>query len=173
MKVLVVSDNHGWGDILTELRERYEGDMDALIHCGDSELRADDPAIQEYFIVRGNCDVEEEFPYDVVEGVGGRRIFITHGHRYNVKTSLMKLTYKAQEYEADFVFFGHTHMVGAEKIGETIFLNPGSIAMPIGRRDKTYAIVEANKQQAAIRFFDDEHRELTELSCTFSFDSMS
>ncbi|MEK4028625.1 metallophosphoesterase [Pseudobacillus sp. FSL P4-0506] len=169
MKALVVSDSHGWSEILAEIKQRYEEEVDVFIHCGDSELSADDPAIEGYLVVRGNCDAEEEFPYDVVEGVKGKRIFITHGHRYDVKMSLMKLTYKAQEYGADLTFFGHSHILGAEKIGDTLFLNPGSIAMPRGRREKTYALVETDKQQAVIRFFDDTHRELTELSCTFSF----
>ncbi|OCA92369.1 metallophosphoesterase family protein [Pseudobacillus wudalianchiensis] len=168
MKVLVVSDSHGWSEILTELKQRYEGEVDVLIHCGDSELSADNPAIEGYVAVRGNCDTEEEFPYDIVEGVKGKRIFITHGHRYNVKMSLMKLTYKAQENGSDFVFFGHSHLLGAEKINDAIFLNPGSIAMPRGRREKTYALVEADEQQAVIRFFDETHRELTELQCVFS-----
>ncbi|KAB7708593.1 YfcE family phosphodiesterase [Bacillus aerolatus] len=167
MKVLVVSDSHGWSEILTELKERYEKEVDVMVHCGDSELSDDDPAIAGYIVVRGNCDTEDEFPYDVVEGVGGRRIFVTHGHRYDVKLSLMKLKYKAQEYGADFVFFGHSHLLGAEKIDDAIFLNPGSITLPRGRREKTYAIVEVDKQQAAVRFFDDRHQELTELSHTF------
>ncbi|MFK2824552.1 metallophosphoesterase [Bacillus sp. B190/17] len=168
MKVLVVSDSHGWSEMLTELKDRYEGEVNALIHCGDSELDADDPAIQGYVVVRGNCDTEDEFPYDIVEGVEGRRMFITHGHRYNVKMSLMKLSYKAQEYGADFVFFGHTHMLGTEKIDGTIFLNPGSITMPRGSHEKTYSLVEADDGQVNIRFFDDKHQELTELNCTFS-----
>lgn len=167
MKVLVVSDSHGWSEILLELKERYEGQVNAFIHCGDSELDADDPAIEGYLAVRGNCDAEDEFPYDVIEGVEGRRLFITHGHRYNVKTTLMKLAYKAEEYGADFVFFGHSHMLGAEKLDNIIFLNPGSITMPRGRRGKTYAIVEAVHEQASVRFFDDTHRELTDMHCTF------
>ncbi|KKB35120.1 metallophosphoesterase [Bacillus thermotolerans] len=169
MKALIVSDSHSETDILEDLKGRYADEADVLIHCGDSELSDDHPAINGYLVVRGNCDAEDEFPYDVIEGVGGRRIFITHGHRYNVKMTLMNLSYKAEEYGADFVFFGHSHIPGAEKIGETIFLNPGSIAVPRGSDKKTYALIEDNKREVSIRFFDDSHKELPHLSCTFLY----
>lgn len=40
MKILVVSDNHGDRDCLVDLVNHYEGQVDALFHCGDSELIA-------------------------------------------------------------------------------------------------------------------------------------
>ncbi|WP_100331762.1 metallophosphoesterase [Bacillus xiapuensis] len=167
MKVLIVSDSHGWSEILAELKERYEETVDAMFHCGDSELAAADPETQGYLIVRGNCDTEDQFPYDLIEGVGGKRIFVTHGHRYQVKMSLMNLKYKAQEYGADFVFFGHTHLVGAEQVGDMIFVNPGSITLPRGRREKTYALLEANKSGTTVRFYDETHQELADLRQVF------
>ncbi|MBM7648908.1 putative phosphoesterase [Bacillus ectoiniformans] len=168
MKVLVVSDSHGWGEILTELKGRYENKVDAMFHCGDSELLADDPEMDGWIVVRGNCDTEQSYPNDLTEEIEGVRIFMTHGHRYNVKMSLMNLQYKAEEHQADLAFFGHSHLIGAEKIGQTIFLNPGSITLPRGRSEKTYAMVERNRRETIIRFFDHKHRELTDLQQTFA-----
>ncbi|MCB6949730.1 YfcE family phosphodiesterase, partial [Roseburia faecis] len=71
-------------------------------------------------------------------------MFVTHGHHYNVKMTLLNLSYKAKEVGADFVFFGHSHILGAELIENTLFLNPGSLLMPSGRTERTYAIVEKN-----------------------------
>src|SRR5699024_12638740 len=37
-KVLIVSDSHGWTEQLSLLKCRYQGQVDQMIHCGDSEL---------------------------------------------------------------------------------------------------------------------------------------
>ncbi|OLN22610.1 YfcE family phosphodiesterase [Domibacillus antri] len=168
MKLLVVSDNHGWDSILTDLKRRYEHKVDAMIHCGDSELKADNPAVEGYTIVRGNCDMEDQFPNDVLESVEDCRVFVTHGHRYDVKMTLLNLSYKAKEHSADFVFFGHSHTAGVEQQDGVIYLNPGSISLPRGRREKTYAIVEVDKHQTAVRFFDEKHHEVENMRTTFS-----
>ncbi|UTW68917.1 metallophosphoesterase family protein [Anaerobacillus sp. HL2] len=38
MKVLIISDSHGLKEELFELLNRYEKEVDAIVHCGDSEL---------------------------------------------------------------------------------------------------------------------------------------
>ncbi|HDU1144378.1 TPA: metallophosphoesterase family protein, partial [Listeria monocytogenes] len=38
MKLLVVSDSHSERDCLIHLKEKYKNTVDAMIHCGDSEL---------------------------------------------------------------------------------------------------------------------------------------
>ena len=43
-------------------------------------------------------------------------------------------------------FFGHSHILGAEMINGTLFLNPGSFLMPRGRRERTYALVQKEKK---------------------------
>ncbi|HZG70487.1 MAG TPA: metallophosphoesterase [Chondromyces sp.] len=170
MKLLVVSDSHGRRDILEELKGRYQEKVDLMIHCGDSELKADDPAIEGFQVVKGNCDIEPDFSNETIDEIAGKRIFVTHGHRYNVKMTMMNLSYKAKEYEADFVFFGHSHLVGVEKIDGTVFLNPGSITLPKGRQEKTYAVVEVNHEEAEVRFYTDTHEEITDLRQTFSLE---
>lgn len=167
MKLLVVSDSHGWNTVLTDLKRRYANKVDAMIHCGDSELSADDPAIEGYTIVRGNCDMEDQFPNDMLESVEDSRVFVTHGHRYDVKMTLLNLTYKAKEHSADFVFFGHTHTAGVEQQDGIIYLNPGSISLPKGRREKTYAIVEVDKKKTVVHFYDEKHHEIEEMRTKF------
>ena len=48
MKILVVSDNHGDRDCLVDLVNHYEGQVDALFHCGDSELEPTDELWQKF-----------------------------------------------------------------------------------------------------------------------------
>jgi putative phosphoesterase len=163
MKVLVVSDSHGSIEILKELKSRYEQEVDAMFHCGDSELPADSEVMKGYIAVRGNCDIDHRYPNDIVEEIEGKRIFMTHGHRYDVKASLAKLIQKAKANRADFVFFGHSHYAVAEMIGQTLFLNPGSILLPRGRKEKTYAIVELDGEEPVVHFYNDQHQKLTDL----------
>ena len=52
MKILVVSDNHGDRDCLVDLVNHYEGQVDALFHCGDSELEPTDELWQKLIVVK-------------------------------------------------------------------------------------------------------------------------
>jgi putative phosphoesterase len=57
----------------------------------------------------------------------GKKIFITHGHMYNVKSTLYELANEAISQKADIVLFGHTHNRYSEYRDEIHFLNPGSL----------------------------------------------
>lgn len=92
--------------------------------------------------VRGNCDSEVDqmllhFPmlesYSWVLLENGTRIFLTHGHVYNSENrpSLKK---------GDVLAYGHTHIPLAEKNGELIIFNPGSITFPKGGYAASYGI---------------------------------
>ena len=167
MRLLVVSDSHGSKEELVELSGKYQSTVDAMIHCGDSELSADDPALSSYLIVRGNCDMDARLPDDLVEEVEGHSIMVTHGHLYGIKMSLMKLRYRAEEVGAQCVFFGHSHTLGAELNNGILFLNPGSILLPRGRSERTYALVEIQDQEIKVSFLTHDHVVLDELTQTF------
>ncbi|MEH7010560.1 metallophosphoesterase [Neobacillus niacini] len=165
-KVLVVSDSHGLTKELEVLRERHLNEVDLMIHCGDSELMADDKAINGYLTVMGNCDFGG-YPLETTTEIAGRKFFITHGHKYSVKTSLMNLKYKASEVGADIACFGHSHVLGAEVIGGTLFLNPGSIRMPRERFEKTYVILDLLEEKIKMSVYDIRGQELKELAFEF------
>ncbi|PEQ96810.1 YfcE family phosphodiesterase [Bacillus sp. AFS006103] len=167
-KVLVVSDSHGLTKELNILRERHSEDVDLMIHCGDSELTPTDEAISGYLTVMGNCDFGGGYPMETMAEAAGRKFFITHGHRYSVKTSLMNLKYKAEEVNANIVCFGHSHVLGAEVIGRTLFLNPGSIRLPRGRLEKTYVILDLQDAIIKMSVFEVNGRELPEFACEFA-----
>lgn len=167
MKILIVSYSHGLTSELTQIRERHS-DVDLMIHCGDSELQAGDESIKGYTVVRGNCDFHAGFPEDVIEEAGGLRIFVTHGHRYSVKSSLMNLSYRAREAGADIVCFGHSHCLGAEVVNNTLFINPGSIRLPRGRNEKTYVILETKEKDIILEVYDLANGEIPELAQKFS-----
>jgi uncharacterized protein len=167
-KVLVISDSHGLTRELEVIRQRHINDVDVMIHCGDSQLMPDDRAMTGYVTVMGNCDFGGGFPLDTVVQVSGYKFFITHGHRYSVKTSLMNLKYKAEEMGANIVCFGHSHVLGAEVIGGTLFLNPGSIRLPRERLEKTYVILDLNDEMVKMSVYDVDGKELKDVACEFS-----
>lgn len=166
-KILIVSDSHGLTNELKQLKEKNKGEVDYMIHCGDSELYANDPILEDFLIVRGNCDYEANFPNDRTENIEGMNVFITHGHRYSVKTSLMSLLYRAQELDAKIVCFGHSHVVGAEVIRGILFLNPGSICLPRGRQERTYMVLDVKQNDIELRVYDFDNGEIEELRQRF------
>ncbi len=118
--------------------------MDLIIHLGDN---VDDILIiAKYYKgriinVKGNCDSSTSTPYDRIEDICGKRIFLTHGHRYNVKDGLLKLRYKALEVGADIVLYGHTHIGKLDFEAGIWYINPGSASEP---RDgaASFAVIE-------------------------------
>jgi uncharacterized protein len=165
-KVLVVSDSHGLTKELEILRERHMNEVDLMIHCGDSEMMPDDKVMNGYLTVKGNCDFGA-YPLEATTEIARRKFFVTHGHKYSVKTSLMNLKYKAAEIGADIVCFGHSHVLGAEVIGDTLFLNPGSIRLPRERHEKTYVILELLEESVKMSVYDISGQELKDLAYKF------
>jgi uncharacterized protein len=165
MKVLIVSDSHGLTQELSMIKERHS-DAGAMIHCGDSELKKSDPQMDRFLAVRGNCDLEK-FPEDLIQELDGIRFLITHGHLYNVKMTLMNLSYKAEETEASVICFGHSHLAGVELTQGKLFINPGSIRLPRRISAKTYVLLELNGNEVQVDFYDLEGNLLNELSGTY------
>lgn len=141
MKIVVLSDTHGDAEIISTVFNQ-EQDADVFFHCGDSELSYNDDHFNDMIRVKGNCDFDDNFENDIIVNLDDRKVFITHGHLYDIKTTLALLNDQAQEADADFVFFGHSHLMGAEVINNRLFLNPGSLTLPRDGNAKSYATVE-------------------------------
>ena len=169
MKVLFVSDSHGLTTELEKIVEKHQNDVQLFFHCGDSELTSDHPALKDFIVVGGNCDFDERFSEDIVHKIGDKTLFITHGHKYSVKSSLMKMAYKAREIGAEIVCFGHSHYLGAEMDRGILFINPGSIRLPRGRLEKTYVILDIGEKAYQLHVYDLNKGELPELAQVFSF----
>jgi uncharacterized protein len=166
MKVLIVSDSHGLTKELAWIKNRHQ-DVDAMIHCGDSELPKNAEELSGFLTVRGNCDFEKGFPNEIVESIGNTRFLICHGHLYNVKMTLMNVYYRAKEVDANIVCFGHSHVALAERIDNTVFINPGSIRIPRMRKEKTYVILQVKDKEIIVDFYDLDGNIVASLSQRF------
>lgn len=167
-KALIVSDSHRFVRELDLIKKRHEAEVEIMIHCGDSELYIDQPEMAGFKTVRGNCDYEMGFPEEIVIDFAGQKIFVTHGHLFSVKSTLMNLYYRAQELGANIVSFGHSHLLGIEKIDDILFINPGSIRLPRGRKERTYCILEQVSDWLEVSVYDLDKGELIELKQRFS-----
>ncbi|MGB3160839.1 metallophosphoesterase [Carnobacterium sp.] len=169
MKVLVVSDSHGDRDILVGLIETYKGKVDAMIHCGDSELEETDSIWQEMLSVKGNMDFDQAYPVVRTEKIDQEKIVWVHGHLHEVKKTMQTLLVVAKEAQAKFAFFGHTHELGVEMIDGILVMNPGSILLPRGAyKLKTYAVVETDKETIKVTYYNRMHQPVEELKRTFA-----
>jgi uncharacterized protein len=166
-RILIASDSHGLEEELALIAERHGNEADLLIHCGDSELPSGHPAMSEFAGVRGNCDYDSSYPDLYTKSLGNLTIFVTHGHLYGVKSSLMKLKYKGEEEGADIICFGHSHELGAEMIDGRLFLNPGSLRLPRGRLERTYLLLETAGRKIRVDVYDLESGKLEQLSQVF------
>ena len=127
LKVLVFSDSHGQLELMKEAVMAEQPEL--VLHLGD--YVRDFEALQKLFPqlsmehVAGNCDYPI-YGDDRVLELENLRIFMTHGHRYRVKQTLLSAVYAAREENADLLLFGHTHRgVILEEPG-LVCMNPGA-----------------------------------------------
>lgn len=132
MKILVFSDSH------SALRFMYACmaavKPDAVVHLGDhyddgEALREDFPAVR-FYQVPGNCDryrCPPGVPEILVDRVLGADLYMTHGHRHNVKLFLGNLLRDARACRVQAVLYGHTHVSDCHQEEDGLWvLNPGS-----------------------------------------------
>ena len=150
MKALIVSDNHGDQKILKDIQDQFAKQVDVLIHCGDSELPNDSTEMTHFQAVKGNNDWGLNYPPQLTLTVKDVKFLVVHGDRDRVNYSLTPLMLKAQSLGVQVVCYGHTHQLAVSMDAGTLFINPGSISLPLGEYSRiggTFAIVGITKKQ--------------------------
>ena len=161
MKLFIASDIHGSAFYCRKLLDTYEKEGaqrmillgDILYHGPRNDLpkeyapkeviRMLNEKKHEIYAVRGNCEAEVdqmvlEFPVladYMLLFAGERAVYATHGHVYN-EAHLPPMK------PGDVLLHGHTHVLRAEKKGDIIILNPGSVSIPKEGNPPTYAVLE-------------------------------
>jgi len=145
-----MSDTHGDSGAVKQLLENCKDQVSAVVHLGDHTRDIMRVAVADkagvYHIVNGNTDSFLEAYKDRVIEVGGKRIFITHGHRYDVKIGIDMLIYKARELQVDACLFGHTHVAALFKQSGIVFLNPGSLTNPRPGLKRGYGMLSISEE---------------------------
>ncbi len=131
-KIVVLSDSHASLMLMRMAIKAVK--PDGVIHLGDhyddGQAMAEENPHLVFHQVPGNCDryrcPDWELPmkcYDVC----GVRLFMTHGHLYNVKTGKYRLLLEARRFQAQGVLYGHTHEADCRQEEDGLWvLNPGT-----------------------------------------------
>ena len=149
MKLLILSDSHGSCDGMH--RAIAAERPTHVIHLGDHASDAVDLGRSFPMLpivgVKGNCDYGDPTPDERLVDFDGVRVMMAHGHRYGVKSGLLRYEMAAREKNADVALFGHTHCAYCEEYNGLWLVNPGSCA---GGRP-TCAVVEIEAGNATCR----------------------
>ena len=142
MKLFIISDIHGSLYYLKKVMEIFEKEnYDKLVILGDELYHGPrNPLPKDYspkevieilnkykdkiIAVRGNCDSEVDqmvLSYPIMSDysmiyLGNKRVFLTHGHIYNIDNPLPMS-------EGDILLYGHFHIPMIEKKDERYFFN--------------------------------------------------
>ena len=132
MRILVLSDSHSGMSFMRECVRTLK--PDAMIHLGDYyddalALKEEYPHIL-FYQVPGNCDRYRCPPgaHEIlILPVCGVPLYMTHGHRHQVKMTTSLLIRDARESRVDAVLYGHTHIPDCHQEPDGLWvLNPGS-----------------------------------------------
>ena len=156
MKILIVSDTHRKDDNLKQVIEE-QAPLDMLIHLGDAE--GSEIKIAEWVnegclleMVMGNNDFFSSLEKEIELELNGHRIFLTHGHYYNVSLGVEGLYREAVDRDCDIAMYGHTHRPFLEKRGEITILNPGSLSYPRQEGRKPSYMLMYMEEDGSVRY---------------------
>lgn len=132
MRIGVVSDSHG-NLFMLDKAISLMGELDLIIHLGDHYkdiIKVNEKYKKHIEYVVGNNDLKGQAESEKTITVKEKRIFLTHGHKYDVYYDVNRLYFKALEESADIVLYGHTHRQRIERTGDILYINPGSTSLP-------------------------------------------
>lgn len=145
MKILIVSDSHRHNENIQLILDKVKP-VDLLVHCGDaegSEYAIGEMAGCPMMIVTGNNDFFSSLPKELEFELQKYKVWLTHGHYYNVSMGPERIIEEAKAKGVDIVMFGHTHKPVVKRSGDIIAVNPGSISYPRQEgRKPSYIIME-------------------------------
>jgi len=129
IRIGVVSDTHG--KLPAAVLALFEG-VAYIVHAGDvgdARILADLETIAPVHAVWGNTDgmdLRSRIPEVARLEVDGIRITVLHGHQVGSPNPASL----ASAVAGDVIVFGHSHRPLVERVGERLYVNPGSAGAP-------------------------------------------
>ncbi len=130
MRILVLSDSHGQALAMKKAIEA-QPTAEAVVFLGDGHRDLEyckgiypDKA---FFQVKGNNDFNCDYPLRQIIELGGKKIYITHGHYEYIKSSSAGILTKARETQCQIVLHGHTHLQRADYYDGIHIFCPGAL----------------------------------------------
>jgi hypothetical protein len=129
-RIAVIADTH---DKLPFALAEQISAADEIWHLGDvcgewllDELRLRGKPLR---VVRGNCDPIPDWP------------LVLDLERAGLRVRLVHIPPTEPPQGIDLLLHGHTHVPRNEKVGSTVFLNPGCVSQPNRGAPPSYAIL--------------------------------
>ena len=120
MRIVVVSDSHK--DFYSlQKAVLSQPSAEVVVFCGDGDDDMDTLAMT--------------IPDKMI--LEGKKLFITHGHLFGVKSDYSQIINQAHLLETDILLFGHTHVPYTAYDDGMYIMNPGSIGYT-----GTYGIID-------------------------------
>jgi hypothetical protein len=148
-KIGVLSDTHLTRynlQLPQQLIEDFKG-ADLILHAGDLvdlsvlERLKELAPVKAVFGNMDHLDVRKTLPEKEIIQVGKLKIGLIHG--WGPPDGLIKLVMNVfKEQRLDAIIYGHSHRPDIEKIGETLFLNPGSPTDKIFAPYNSYGLLQ-------------------------------
>ena len=145
MRVLVFSDTHGDTEGMCGVLDAVPCDL--ALHLGDCVADCEDVRILHPDVtlwqVAGNDyrDTVSGIQFEDLFELAGVRIFLTHGHRYGVRSGPELLCAAAKARGAALALYGHTHIAAVGSCDGVTWCNPGSASRARCAGGRSYAVV--------------------------------
>lgn len=132
MTILVLSDSHSMLRFMRLCAQTIK--PDAIIHLGDyfddGVVLSEELPETLFYQVPGNCDRYRCPPGQseiLIDRICGVNLYLTHGHRHQVKMGTGALLRDARAVKVDAVLYGHTHVSDCHREEDGLWvMNPGS-----------------------------------------------
>lgn len=161
MKILVFGDAHGDTDAVRRVLE-WQSDAEYKLSVGDLEIEEDILLENDVIHVVGNSRHDTGFAKENSLDIGGKKLFMTHGHLYKVHRNLKQLLKHCQAEGCDIVLYGHSHIASYDEIFGIVFINPGSLSRPRNTLPPTYCILTLEEDNLTHTFYDAITNEIIE-----------
>ena len=127
MKILVFSDSHNDIETMEKVAVKMKPDMVLHLgdHCNDAVILGMKLGGVPVVAVRGNCDMWSDEAEERMLDLDGCRIFMTHGHLYDVRSGYSLILEEGKKREADIILCGHTHIPRIIHRHGICLMNPG------------------------------------------------
>ncbi len=148
MKIGIVSDTHSL--VLPDPLLKAFKSVDLIIHSGDicdAQTLKSLQALGPVKAVQGNMDdpdLKKKLPVCEIIEVEGVRIGVTHGHVGDVRDAMTNAKALFKDETLDIVIYGHSHLAFNEKIGKTLYFNPGSPNDVVKAKFFSYGLIDVN-----------------------------
>lgn len=156
-QILIISDTHF---LRKPELERFISSFDHItdiIHCGDIYIGFQPRDITGLYLCKGNNDFAN-LPRIGHFKIDGVTFTITHGYLNNYAYNPKSLKNLLNEYPADVICFGHTHVPYFYQDEDVMIINPGSLALSrTYPKHNTYVVFDTETKKAT--FYDAQTRE--------------